>query len=87
LHSSLLGVMCVARVLRRGGRHDQERGRRSHEVMVEHVQGSSPAYKKPQCSSSEVLPVRPVEKGLVCNRKVPICKDPTVEINSIRLVF
>jgi hypothetical protein len=34
-----------------------------------------------------IRPVRPVEKGLVCNRKGPICKDPTVEINSIRLVF
>jgi hypothetical protein len=31
--------------------------------------------------------VRPVEKGLVCNRKRPICMDPTVETNSIRLVF
>jgi hypothetical protein len=37
LRSSLLGVVCVARVLRRGGRHDQERGRRSRAVMVEHV--------------------------------------------------
>jgi hypothetical protein len=27
----------MARVLRRGGRHDQERGCRSHVVMVEHV--------------------------------------------------
>jgi hypothetical protein len=27
----------MARVLWRGGRHDQERGRRSHVVMVEHV--------------------------------------------------
>jgi hypothetical protein len=25
--------------------------------------------------------VRPVEKGLVCNRKGPICKNLTVEIN------
>jgi hypothetical protein len=31
--------------------------------------------------------IRPVEKGLVCNKKGPICKDPTVEINSIRLVL
>jgi hypothetical protein len=30
--------------------------------------------------------VRPVEKGLVCNRKGPI-KDLAVEINSIQLVF
>jgi hypothetical protein len=29
----------------------------------------------------------PVEKRLVCNRKGSICKDPTVEINYIRLVF
>jgi hypothetical protein len=28
-----------------------------------------------------------VEKRLVCNRKGPICKDLTVEINSMRLVF
>jgi hypothetical protein len=28
-----------------------------------------------------------VEKGLVCNIKGPICKDLTVEINSIRLAF
>jgi hypothetical protein len=27
----------MARVLRRGGRHDKERGRRSHTVMVEHI--------------------------------------------------
>jgi hypothetical protein len=26
-------------------------------------------------------------KRLVCNRKLPICKDPTFEINSIRLVL
>jgi hypothetical protein len=25
-----------------------------------------------------------LKKGLICNRKGPICKDPTVEINSIR---
>jgi hypothetical protein len=31
--------------------------------------------------------VRPVEKRLVCNRKGLICKDMTVKINSIRLVF
>jgi hypothetical protein len=31
--------------------------------------------------------VRPVAKELICNRKRPICKDPTVEINFIRLVF
>jgi hypothetical protein len=34
-----------------------------------------------------IQPVRSVEKRLVCNRKEPICKYPTVEINSIRLVF
>jgi hypothetical protein len=34
-----------------------------------------------------IRPVRPVEKGLVCNRKGPICKDSTIEINSIQLVF
>jgi hypothetical protein len=34
-----------------------------------------------------IRPVRPVEKELVCNRKGPLCKDLTVEINSIRLVF
>jgi hypothetical protein len=34
-----------------------------------------------------IRPVRPVEKRLVCNRKGHICKDSTVEINSIRLVF
>jgi hypothetical protein len=32
-------------------------------------------------------PVPPVEKGLVCNIKGPICKDPTVEINSVPPVF
>jgi hypothetical protein len=32
-------------------------------------------------------PARLVEKELVCNRKGPICKDPTVEINSIRPIF
>jgi hypothetical protein len=31
-----------------------------------------------------IRPVRPVEKWLVCNRKGLICKDPAVEINSIR---
>jgi hypothetical protein len=28
-----------------------------------------------------------LKKGLVCNRKGPICKDLAVEINSTRLVF
>jgi hypothetical protein len=31
--------------------------------------------------------VQPVKKGIVCNRKESICKDPMVEINSTRLVF
>jgi hypothetical protein len=34
-----------------------------------------------------IRPIQPVEKRLVCNRKGPICKNPTVEINSIRLIF
>jgi hypothetical protein len=34
-----------------------------------------------------IRPIRPVEKGLICNRKGSICKDLTVEINSIRLIF
>jgi hypothetical protein len=41
----------------------------------------------PGVTIDPLLPVRPVEKGLVCNRKGHVCKDPTVEINSIRLVF
>jgi hypothetical protein len=31
--------------------------------------------------------VRPVEKVLVYNRKGLVCKDPTVEINYMRLGF
>jgi hypothetical protein len=27
-----------------------------------------------------IRPVRPVEKGLVCNRKWVICKDPTTVV-------
>jgi hypothetical protein len=50
----------MARVLRRGGRHDQERGRRSRAVMVEHVPrterdghrgGELPGLQEAECST------------------------------------
>jgi hypothetical protein len=57
---SWLGVVCVARVLRGGGRNYPERGAEAAKSWLSTFRGpsalavveeSSPAYKKPQCSS------------------------------------